>query len=175
MLFKLILPSLSDCSIDIQCGCVLITYRYAERANLNIFLKLRHVGYLCRLSEDCRFTRREVEFERFGWQGPLSVSLLDPLESHKTLKGPSWKKDLGLKPYRTHYTGTHTLCVLLSETHSSWGKYIKHLIASFSTQGIILERICLARTYFADSWRMNHREREIIGQDKERTSTTETL
>lgn len=57
----------------------------------------------------------------------------------------------------THDADMHTISFPLSGAHSSWGKYIKHLIASISTWGIILKRICPARTYFVDSWRMNHR------------------
>lgn len=99
----------------------------------------------------------------------ISVSLYStPWGLTKLRRAPSWKQDLRLKPYRTHDRGMHTLSSPLSGTHSSWGKYIKHLIASSSTQGIILERISPARTYFVDSWRMNHRQREIIGQDKRR-------
>ncbi len=53
--------------------------------------------------------------ERLRWRGfsgralYLCVSLLDPLESHKTQRGPSWKQDLCLKPHRTHDTRMYTL------------------------------------------------------------------
>jgi len=59
---------------------------------------------------------------------------------------------------------THTLSVPLS----GGKKVYKTFNSSFSTQEIILEHICPARTYSVDSWRMDHREREIMGQEKER-------
>lgn len=41
-------------------------------------------------------------------------------------------------------------------------EYLKHSNVSFSTWGTVLERICPARTYFVDSWGMNH-SKEIRG------------
>lgn len=115
----------------------------------------------------------EINEER-GWVGEvlvtglsISVSLCSTPWSPTKLRRAPLGSGISAWSHAAHMTQARTLSFPPSDTHYSWGKYITHLIASFSTQGIILERIC---PYFADSWGMNHRGKEIIGQDKERTS-----
>lgn len=126
--------------------------------------------HFCWPSEDWRLMRGESESERLWWQGCLSLQLsTGPPGLSQNSGGP--RLEVGsLLEVLLHTWHRHILS-LPSDTHahSSWGKYIKHLIASYSTWGIILRHICLARTYFVDSWRMIHREKWLRKKEKSKT------